>query len=165
MNLIPLAALAAILLHVGYKLARVELFRHMFKQSINQSLPFMVTIIAILFSDLLRGIGMVVGAFFILRTNLQHAFFIDNRSSQTESDGEHIRLKLSENVLFLNRASVTRVLSELPEDNIVEVDGRHSSYIHPDVLELIHEFAATAYNRGIRVHLMDIPPAEAGPGH
>ncbi len=162
-----LAALAAVLLHVGYKLARIELLRHMLRQSLDQWLPFVVTVIAILFTDLLKGVGvgLVVGIFFILRTNLQHAFFIHDRSQESDADGDRIRLKLSENVSFLNRASVTRVLGELPDNSVVEVDGRQSNDIHPDALELIHEFAAAAHNRGIRVHLLGIPPAVVALGH
>lgn len=160
MNMIPLAALAAVLLYVGYKLANFDLFKRMLSMSSDVWVPFIVTIVAILATDLLRGvgIGMVVGLFFILRSNLQTPFFVRHRDSHPEHDGrQFVRLELSENVSFLNRASVNRVLHELPEGAIVEIDGTRSQYMHPDVIELIHEFEETAHTRGIEVTMIGIP--------
>lgn len=166
MNLIPLSALAAILLYVGYKLANLGLFKQMLSRSPDTWVPFVVTVGAILATDLLRGvgIGMVVGLFFILRSNLQTAYFV--RDSDSGDEGrKHIRLELSENVSFLNRASVNRVLHELPEGSVVEIDGTRSQYMHPDVIELIHDFEQTAHTRGIEVTLVGIPAADPAAGH
>jgi MFS superfamily sulfate permease-like transporter len=159
MNLIPLAALAAVLLHVGYKLARIEIFKQMFRQPVELWAPFVVTIGAILFTDLLRGvgIGMLVGVFFILRSNLKTAYFIHRRELHAEDDRAFIKIELSENVSFLNKASVNKVLHELPDGAVVEIDGQRSQYIHPDVVELIQEFQHTAGTRGIEVVLVGIP--------
>jgi SulP family sulfate permease len=167
MNRIPLAALAAVLLHVGYKLTDIKLFRHMFKQPVDIWAPFVVTVVAILFLDLLKGvgIGMAVGVFFILRANLKTPYFIHRREAHDENKHSHILIQLSENVSFLNKASVNQVLHQLPDDSVVEIDGTSSQYIHPDVLELIHEFEQTAHTRGIEVVLMDIPEVDRGPGH
>lgn len=167
MNLIPLAALAAVLLHVGYKLANFGLFRHMFRQSVDTWVPFVVTVVAILFTDLLIGVGVgvVVGIFFILRANLATPFFIHRREAHQENEHSHILIELSENVSFLNKASVNRMLQELPRQAVVEIDGTGSQYIHPDVLELIHEFDSIAHTRGIRVELKRIPRLERGPAH
>ncbi len=166
-NRVPLAALAAVLLHVGYKLARIDLFKHMLRQEIDQWVPFVVTVIAILVTDLLKGvgIGMAVSVFFLLRRNLQVPYFIHTREQHEESDGQHIHIELSENVSFLNKASVNKVLHQLPEGSVVEIDGRTAHYIHPDVLELIHEFHETAHTRNIKCTLIEIPDTEAGPGH
>lgn len=162
MNMVPLAALAAILLHVGYKLARVEVFREMFRQSIEQWAPFLVTVGAILATDLLLGvgIGMAVAIFFILRANLQTPYFIHHRELHQENSRAHIRIELSENVSFLNKASVNKVLHELPRNATVEIDGTRSQYIHPDVLEIIRDFEETAHTRGIEVALAGIPSLE-----
>jgi MFS superfamily sulfate permease-like transporter len=164
MNLIPLAALAAVLLHVGYKLANARLMQRMFRQKAELWAPFAVTILAILFTDLLKGvgIGLLVGIFFILRANLRTSHFIHHRESYAEDDDrQHVRIELSENVSFLNKASVNKVLHELPQDSVVEIDGKSSQYIHPDVIELIHEFEQTAHTRGIEVLLHDIPKPNA----
>ncbi len=166
MNQIPLAALAAVLLHIGYKLARVELFRSMFRQEIGQWVPFLTTIVAVVVSDLLTGvgIGMGVAVFFILRANLKTPYFIHHRESHEEADHRvHVRIELSENVSFLNRASVNKVLHELPDDSVVTIDGRQSQYIHYDVLELIREFASTAHTRGAEVILIGLPSIEPTP--
>lgn len=166
MNLIPLAALAAVLLHVGYKLARVEVFRQMFRQTVDLWLPFIVTIAAILATDLLMGvgIGVVVGVFFILRENLRTPYFIHRYETSAE-DSDRVRIELSENVSFLNKASVNKVLQELPRGTKVEIDGSKSQYIHPDVLEIIHDFHTTAHARGVEVDLHEIPVVDAAPAH
>lgn len=166
-NRIPLAALAAVLLHVGYKLARVQIFRHMFRQEAGQWMPFVITVAAVVLTDLLTGvgIGMAVGVFFILRANLKTPYFIHHRDDLGTGKVAFIKLELSENVSFLNKASVNKVLHEMPADSMVEIDGTNSEYIHPDVLELIHEFAETAHTRGIQVFLDDIPDATEALAH
>lgn len=159
MNLIPLAALAAILLHVGYKLANVGLFKKMLKQGAELWAPFLATIVFVLVFDLLKGvgIGMVVALFFILRSNLSTAYFVHHLESSGDREHPTIVIQLSENLSFLNRAGVNRVLHELPDGASVILDGSLSNNIHPDVLELIHEFADTAHTRDIDVVLVDIP--------
>lgn len=161
LNMIPLAALAAVLLHVGYKLANPTLVIGMFRQSMEQWAPFAITVAAILATDLLKGvgIGMAVAVFFILRANLKTPYFIHHRESHEETGKNCIRIELSENVSFLNKASVNKVLHELPGHSMVEIDARPSMYIHPDVLELIHEFEETAHTRDISVTLVDVPAA------
>ena len=155
-NKIPLACLAAILLAVGYKLAKISLFKTMFKLGWGQFLPFIVTIIAILFSDLLKGIGvgMAVSIFFILRNNYKRPyFFIESKHKQ----GNIITIELSEDVTFINKGSVLLTLTHLPENSKVIIDGRKSLYIDLDVLEIIHDFNQTAHVKNIQVELINIP--------
>jgi MFS superfamily sulfate permease-like transporter len=166
MNMIPLAALAAVLLHIGYKLARVEVFRAIFRQDAGQWVPFLTTIVAVVAIDLLSGvgIGMGVAVFFILRANLQTPYFIHHREAHEEDDHRtHILVELSENVSFLNKASVNKVLHEMPSESVVTIDGSDSHYIHPDVIELIQEFVATAHDRGIEVSLVGLDACELEP--
>ncbi|MBW2460045.1 MAG: SulP family inorganic anion transporter, partial [Deltaproteobacteria bacterium] len=163
MNLIPLAALAAVLLYVGYKLAPFSLFHDMIqKRPIELAAPFIVTIFGVLFTDLLKGVGagMIVAVFFILRTNLKVSYFIHHQESHEIHKKKFIRIELSENVSFLNKASVSKVLHELPEDALVEIDGTSAHHIHPDVLELIYDFADTAHTRGIEPLLTNLPEAD-----
>ena len=158
MSYIPLAALAAVLLSVGYKLTHIETFKKIFRQETGQWVPFITTIVAIVATDLLIGvgIGMAVAVFFILRANLQTPYFIHRRESHHEHQRPHIRIELSENVSFLNKASVSKVLHEMPENAIVEIDGSESHYIHSDVVELIEEFTTTAHTRGIEVSVVGV---------
>ncbi|MBW2461947.1 MAG: SulP family inorganic anion transporter [Deltaproteobacteria bacterium] len=159
MGWIPLAALAAVLLHIGYKLARVEVFQKLFGQETGQWAPFVTTIVAVVATDLLTGVGvgMAVAVFFILRANLQVPYFIHHSEShKEEGHRRRISIELSENVSFLNRASVSKVLHELPEGTVVKIDASNSHYIHADVLELIEEFAATAPGRGVEVDLVGL---------
>lgn len=168
LNQIPLAALAAVLLHVGYKLAPPKLFVDMYRRGFNEFLPFVFTVVAILLTDLLIGVavGMGIGVFFILRANLATPYFMHRREIHVEEGPggrrTHIDIQLSENVTFLNKASVNRVLHSVPDDAVLTIDGSHAIYIDRDVLEIIHDFVESAHYRGIDVSLHDIPRADAG---
>jgi MFS superfamily sulfate permease-like transporter len=164
MNKIPLACLAAVLLVVGYKLAKISLFKSMFKLGWDQFLPFVVTVVAILFSDLLKGIavGMAVSIFFILRNNYKRPYFFVKSQHQ---DGEIITIELSEDVTFLNKGSITLTLYHLPENSKVIIDGRKSKNIDLDVLEIIHTFNETAHLKNIEVQLIQIPAFTGVKGH
>lgn len=159
MNLIPLAALAAILLHVGYKLANWQLMRSMWRSPLDTMLPFACTIAGVLLTDLLKGvgIGLAVGLFFVLRENLATPYFIHSREQTQDKKGKRIRIELSENVSFLNKAAVNRMLQQLPRDSTVEIDGTNSRYIHADVVEILNEFDEVSSTRGIDVELLGIP--------
>jgi carbonic anhydrase len=154
LNLIPLSALAAILILTGYKLAKFGLFQDMYKQGFTQFLPFIVTIIAILFTDLLIGIGigLVVGIFFILRENYRSSHGGFQRESV--GGGERIRINLSQHVSFLNKAGIAEMLDNLPENTTVEIDGTQSAYIDHDILETLENFRDTAKRRNIRLYFL-----------
>lgn len=139
LNLIPLASLAAILLMVGYKLSKVSLYKSMYKLGWEQFLPFIITIIAILFTDLLIGIGigLAVGIFFILKKNYKHSY---SEKEERTATGEVITIKLSEEVTFLNKGSIQEKLASLPENCTVIIDGSRSVNIDYDVLEMIQDF-------------------------
>lgn len=163
LKLIPLAALAAILLHVGYKLAPISLFVSLYRRGLDQFVPFMVTVVAILFSDLLTGvaIGMGCAVFYILRANLATPYFIHRMEViENAEQKSRIHIELSENVTFLNKASVNKALRELPDNSVVEIDGSHATYIDRDVLELIEEFREGARLRGIEVSITQVPASD-----
>jgi MFS superfamily sulfate permease-like transporter len=151
-NMMPLACLAAILLVTGYKLTRIALFKHMYHKGWNQFVPFVVTIIAVLLSDLLKGVavGMLVSIFYLLRTNMRNPFFY---KIQEEGDKKHIRIKLAEEVSFLNKAAIQVLLNQIPKETNVIIDGSNSRYIDTDVLETIFNYKHNAYTKGIIVTL------------
>jgi MFS superfamily sulfate permease-like transporter len=154
-NHIPLSCLAAILLITGYKLARITLFKHMWHQGLPQFIPFVVTIVAVVFTDLLIGvgIGMMVGIFYILRTNMRNPFFYHIENSDNK---KIIRIRLAEEVTFLNKAAIQITLTSLPKETEVIIDGTNSRYIDPDVLEIIHNYKHNAYTKAIIVQLLNI---------
>jgi len=139
LNYIPLASLAAILLMVGYKLSKFSLYKTMYKLGWDQFIPFIVTVVAILFTDLLKGIaiGMVFAIFFILRRNYKHSY---SYTTESRKEGEHITIKLSEEVTFLNKGSFQAALDKLPDNCTVVIDGSKSYNIDYDVLEIIQGF-------------------------
>lgn len=158
LNLIPLATLAAILLYTGYKLANPRVLRDAYRIGWSYLIPFVVTVAAILFTDLLIGIavGVAVGTFFILRNNYRTPFFYHRDET---ADHKTVRIALSEDVSFLNKASILELLNDLPEGSTVTVDGTRSQHIDYDVIEILHDFAATAEARGITLHLINVPDA------
>lgn len=158
LNKIPLAVLASILLVTGYKLTRPALYKKMWKSGFYQFVPFIVTIVAIVFTDLLKGValGMVISIFFILRENLKSPYFF-KRTQHKEGDIVHI--KLSQEVSFLNKAAIKQTLEHLPENGYVIIDASNTVYIDHDVLELISEFKEIkAKEKGIRIELIGFKP-------
>lgn len=164
LNRIPLACLAAVLLLVGYKLAKVSLFKSMIKLGWYQFLPFIITILAILFTDLLVGIGigLAVSVFFILRNNYKRAYYY---VPGEHKEGEPILIELHEDVTFINKGSIAQLLNHLPENSHVIIDGSRSKDIDLDVLEIIHDFRANAMYRNIRLELRSIPEFRGVAGH
>lgn len=155
LNLIPLASLAAILLLVGYKLAKISLFKSMYKLGWDQFLPFAATILGIIVFDLLKGIGlgMVIGVIFILLRNYKNSYFFKDTQS-VDPNLSHIIL--SEEVSFLNKGSLISALNRLPNDSKVIIDGSKSVIIDYDVLEVIENFKTNAKERNIEVETINI---------
>ncbi|MBN8701571.1 MAG: SulP family inorganic anion transporter [Bacteroidetes bacterium] len=165
LNYIPIASLAAILLLVGYKLAKVSLFKGMYKLGADQFIPFVVTVIAILSTDLLKGIaiGMCVAIYFILRKNYKYSY---SYKKETHNKDEVIRLVLSEEVSFLNKGSILQTLDHIPPKSKVIIDGSKSNNIDYDVIEIIYDYKKhTAPLRNIQVELIAIPETEKIEAH
>ncbi|WP_229208928.1 SulP family inorganic anion transporter [Dyadobacter luticola] len=165
LNHIPLASLAAVLLVVGYKLSKFSLYQGMYRLGKEQFIPFIVTIIAILSTDLLKGIaiGMVVAIYFILKKNSQHSY---QYIKEKHRDGDVVTLILSEEVTFLNKGSISTTLENLPEGVTVVIDGSRSLNIDYDVLEIIQDFKKhSAPLRNIRVETKGINEVYVVGGH
>lgn len=164
LNLIPLSALAAVLLVVGFKLTKPALYQGQFRLGKEQFIPFIVTIVAILFSDLLKGIavGMAISVFYILRANYRSPYFFRKIAQQT-NDTHYI--KLSEQVTFLNKASIILALDNIPANSHVIVDGENSESIDYDVLEAIHTFKTKAFEKNIKYELRHIPSVDVVSAH
>ncbi len=139
LNKIPLATLAAVLIMIGYKLASPKVFRHMWHNGFSQFIPFAVTVIGVVFTDLLMGvgIGLAVSIFFILKGNLKLAYFF---RKEDYHEGETIRIELAQEVSFLNKAAIKRTLAKLPEGSKVVIDASKTVYIDHDVVQLISDF-------------------------
>ena len=165
LNKIPLATLAAVLLVTGYKLCKISIFKEMFKNGKYQWVPFVVTVLAIVFTDLLVGIalGMVVSVLAILRGNMKSSYYF--RKEKYHS-GDSIRLELAQEVSFLNKASIKETLKAIPENSNVIIDASKTEYIDFDVLDTIRDFQSSqAPSRNIRLSLegfrnvYNVPPS------
>jgi MFS superfamily sulfate permease-like transporter len=148
LNMIPLSGLAAVLFLVGYKLAKPSIFIKIFKNGWNQFIPFAVTVIAILFTDLLVGIGigMAFGLVFVIKSNFAHSVDV------TERKGNYL-LKLRKDVSFLNKALLMKELSKIPKGSTVIINGHNAEFIDHDIQELLNDYIATSADKNITVVL------------
>jgi MFS superfamily sulfate permease-like transporter len=148
LNLIPLSSLSAILLVVGYKLTRYHLYKEMFAKGYSQFLPFIVTVIAILVTDLLTGVflGICIGLFFIIKTNFHQAIIT------VSSEDDHL-IKFTKDVSFLHKASLRHALRNVPSGTKLLIDGTKSQFMDEDILETIKDFTETAKTKNIEVEL------------
>lgn len=139
LNKIPLATLAAILLIIGYKLAKPAVFKHFFHRGKYQFVPFILTVVAVVFTDLLTGValGMIVSIFAILRGNMKRAYYF--RKEEYEN-GDIIHIHLAQEVSFLNKAAILFTLDAIPEDSKVIINASDTVYIAHDILDSIKEF-------------------------
>jgi MFS superfamily sulfate permease-like transporter len=139
LNKIPLATLAAILLLVGYKLAKPATFMHFWKNGKYQFIPFIATLLAVVFLDLLKGValGLIISVIAILRGNMKRAYHF---RKEEYHDGDVIHIDLAQEVSFLNKAAIKQTLNEIPENSRVIINAQDTVYIAHDVLDLIKEF-------------------------
>lgn len=152
LNMIPLASLAAILLMVGYKLAKPVLFVNMYKMGWEQFIPFVATVVGILATDLLKGItiGILFGIFYTLRHSYRNSHYM--KETVTTEDGYEVhQLVLAEEVSFFNKASIIKELDKIPANSRVIIDCSKSKSIAHDVLEVIKDFEVNAKNKNIIV--------------
>jgi MFS superfamily sulfate permease-like transporter len=161
LNLIPLAVLASILLVVGYKLARLSLFVSMYRMGPNQFVPFVVTIGAMLASDLLTGVilGLLVAMSLILHRNYVNSHFL-HIETRDEPDARHrVRIRFAEQVTFLSRGAILRQLSEIPDGSHVVLDLSRTVAIDQDVLEIVEDLESASESRDLVVERIDYSAA------
>ena len=153
LNLIPLACLAAILFVVGYKLAKPELFIKMYKTGMYHFIPFIATVLGLIFTNLLLGIGigLVIALLCVLLENYKVAGYYHE-----EHEDKTIIIRLSEQVSFLNKANILRTLDHLPDHSKVIIDATDSRYIDFDVYEIIINFKAEAKRKNIQLELVNL---------
>jgi MFS superfamily sulfate permease-like transporter len=139
LNKIPLATLATILILVGYKLAKPTTFMHFWKKGKYQFVPFIATLVAVVATDLLKGVmlGMIISIIFILRGNLKRAYSF---KKEEYVDGDIIHINLAQEVSFLNKAAIKMTLNAIPENSKIIINAADTVYIAHDILDLIKEF-------------------------
>jgi carbonic anhydrase len=158
LNLIPLSALAAILIVTGYKLTKVSLFRDMYRKGWSQFLPFAITIAAIVLTDLLMGvlIGLAASLFYLMRSNFRNPYAMEQYRMHI---GDVVKMKLPNQVSFLNKATIKSALWEIPQDANVVIDASNTNYIDNDVLETIEDYRIVAAERNVRLNVIGLKDA------
>ena len=154
LNKIPLSVLAAVLFIVGYKLAKPNLFVTIYKQGWKQFVPFIVTVVGIIFTDLLVGIGLglAVGIIVILIKSYQNSHFLH---IEDKSNGaKKIKMTLAEEVTFINKGAILKELEHIDKDSALEIDVRKTRFLDYDIVEILEDFSLKAKNRSIDITLI-----------
>jgi MFS superfamily sulfate permease-like transporter len=148
LNQIPKSALAAVLIYTGYKLTKPTLVKTFYRKGWDQFLPFIITVVAILMTDLLVGIliGIGVGLFFVVRSNFKTSVFI------VHDDNKYL-FRLRKDVSFLNKPALKNKLEEVPKDAFVLIDATRADFIDKDIVEVVEDFMIHAHLKNIRVEL------------
>lgn len=158
-NYIPYCVLAVILIRTGYNLAKPKMIIAVYKQGREQFLPFIVTVVSILVTDLLIGvlIGIAYSIYFLVKHTYRAGFII---KEMNQGHTKHLTIDLALNVSFLNKMKFLEMLDRLPDYAIVDINGANSVYIDRDVLEIIQEFKSKALRKHIQLTLINIPEVE-----
>jgi MFS superfamily sulfate permease-like transporter len=164
LNSIPYASLAAILLITGFNLTKPKLYVSMWRLGMKQFLPFIITIVVILSTDLLIGvcIGLLISIYFIVQNNFKAEYKI---SKTLQHETEVYLIKLNSNVTFLNKVNLRKALDQIPEYSILTIDGSECNFIDHDILEIISSFETKAHDRHIELHLKGIEKVEVSSLH
>ena len=154
LNKIPLSVLAAILFIVGYKLAKPQLFATIYKQGWKQFVPFIITVLGIIFTDLLVGIGMglAVGIVIILIKNYQNSHFL--HIEKKNDDIEKVKMTLAEEVTFINKGAILKELEQIAPDTKLEINVKNTRFLDYDIIEILEDFLLKAKNRNIEISLI-----------
>ena len=159
LNYIPYCVLAVILIRTGYNLAKPRMIRSVYKLGNEQFMPFIVTVVSILFTDLLIGVGIGIAyaGYFIFKNTYKAGFTLDTR---IEGNIKYYDFRLAINVSFINKKKLKDELEKIPDHAVVHIDGEDSVYIDYDVIETINEFKAKAHHKHIKLILSGIPNVE-----
>ncbi len=151
LQMIPLACLAGILIVIGYKLTHPLLYKETYAKGWSQFLPFITTVLAVVFTNLLTGVflGILAAVFFILRTNFNEAIIMVNQ-------GDNYLLQLTKDVSFLNKATLRNKLQTIPQNATVTIDGTHAHFMDADIKETIEDFVKEGRVKNIQVDLKRI---------
>lgn len=154
LNLIPLGVLAAVLFVVGYKLAQPSLFKEMYSLGKTQFIPFIVTVLGIVFTDLLLGVGLglIAGIFSVLYNSYKNSHFLHIKDDK--EDKGYIHMTLAEEVTFFNKGAIMRELQNIKENTLVEIDIRKTQFLDYDILEILDDYAFKAKSRNIDIKLV-----------
>ncbi len=153
LNYIPLSVLAAILFIVGYKLAKPSTFKAMYNGGWMQFVPFIVTVLGIVFLDLLKGVGLglAIGVFIVLYRSYRNSHFL-HKEGEDIDDGK-VKMTLAEEVTFFNKGAILKELDRIPENSTLELDVTKTKFLDNDIIEILEDFAYKAKERNINIKL------------
>ncbi|WP_207950630.1 SulP family inorganic anion transporter [Marinobacter sp. JSM 1782161] len=147
----PLACLAAILIHTGFKLASPRLWVEQYRKGLNRLVPFAATLTSVVVIDLLKGVlvGMFCGLCFMIRANFR-------RAVSFRQEGQRAWMRFLTDVSFLNREEVRSKLENLKPGTHLVIDGQLAAHVDPDIRDDIEAYARNAPDHGISVQVRDL---------
>ncbi|HNP45536.1 MAG TPA: SulP family inorganic anion transporter [Panacibacter sp.] len=163
-NLVPYCVLAVILFRTGYNLAKPKMIYTVYKQGREQFMPFIITVVSILLTDLLIGvlIGFVYSIYFLIKHTYQAGFVV---KESMEKGKKYFLIELDLNVSFLNKRRFMELLDKIPEHSVVEINGIDTIYIDRDILEIFQDFRPKAIRKNIHLVMFNIPSVETIVSH
>jgi MFS superfamily sulfate permease-like transporter len=151
LKMIPLSCLAGILIVVGFKLTKPSFYKEMYRRGMSQFLPFVITVLAVIFTDLLQGVfmGILVAIYFILKTNFQKAVIL-------VSSEDNFMIRFTKDVSFLHKNALRKALEKIPKDTRLLIDGSKAQFMDEDIKEMVADFTESAMTKNIEVELKNI---------
>jgi len=151
LNAIPLSGLAAVLILVGYKLTKPKIFQKVYQGGMDQFVPFMVTMLGVVFTDLLKGVivGMIFGLFYVLWANHHKAFTL------VHEDNWYM-LRFNKDITFTSKASLRGILDRIPDNVNLIISGTKADFVDHDILDMLEDFTESGKFRGIEVEIIDV---------
>lgn len=152
MSLIPLASLSAVLIIVGYKLAKPSLFKEMYQSGLEQFIPFAITIVGIITINLLNGIvyGLIAGLFFSLYRSYKNSYEL-NDAVTNKNGNEYHHIILAEEISFFNKANLMEKLEAIPKNSEVVIDFKNNKYMALDIKTTLKDFKTNAQSKNLKI--------------
>jgi MFS superfamily sulfate permease-like transporter len=154
-KMVPVAALAAMLIFVGFRLASPSEFRHIYHIGKEQLVIFLVTIVATLSTDLLIGIGCGILTKLMIQliygVKISHIF---NPKIEVTVDKDVTFVNVPRAAVFTNYLSLKSKLEAIPKGKMVQVDFSDTPYVDHTVMENITRFKNDYDQRGGHMELI-----------
>ena len=169
---IPLAALAAILVYTGYKLATPQTFKRIAQVGWEQLVIFMATLLTTLFTNLITGIGFGILVTFILHVFLNRnlGLFLNHLRKPNillyqEADVGNYYVSVKHFCSFLNFYKLKNKLDVIPENEDVVLDFSMCRFVDHTVLEGLGQYMGAFQKKGGNVEIIGLDVLETGSLH
>jgi MFS superfamily sulfate permease-like transporter len=151
LNTIPLAVLASVLIMVGWKLTKPSVIKKVYADGLDQFIPFIITLLGVVFTDLLKGVvfGLLAGLVYVMKANHHKSFTLVH-------EGKLWLLRFNKDITFTNKVGLRNTLDQIPDNVTLVINGTKADFVDHDILEMVKDFAESGKYRGIAVEMTDV---------